>query len=198
MKFLSMFVMSLMCSIALAQHDHGGSVTNAKAAEIASHRIGRLVDTGKISESFLTNMQQFKVVALPHHNAGEPAFQVNVKQAANKEGKQSELKLVLDMKGKFLSHSVVSEVSNDSQVEWPDSPVSELVESVLHYVTEQTPAGIDIKPFNKDMRSLSVVQKKNFDGLVQAAMIFESGSSSKKLEVVLSSTGDVLNVALIQ
>lgn len=198
MKFLSAIMIFLTCSLAFAQHDHGGSVTNAKAAEIASHRVGRLVDTGKVAESFLTNMNQVTVVSLPHQNAGEPAFQVNVKQAPNSAGKQSDLKLVLDMKGKFLSHKIEAEVSGSAAAEWPESPVSELVETALHYVTEQNPTGIDMKPFNQSMKSMTVVQKKASDGSIQAAMLIESSSTSKKLEVTLSSSGAILNVSVAQ
>lgn len=196
MKFLSAILITFMTSLAFAQHDHGGAVTNAKAAEIASHRVGRLVDTGKVPESFLTNMSQITVSSLPHHNAGEPAFQINVKQAANSAGKQSDLKLLLDMKGKYLSHKVEAEVAGSISNEWPDSPVAELVETTLHYVTEQSPAGIDMKPFNQNMKSLTVIQKKASDGSVQAGMIIESSATSKKLEITLSSSGDILNIAV--
>ena len=196
MKFVFAILITLMTTLAYAQHDHGGAVTNAKAAEIASHRVGRLVDTGKVPESFLTNMSQITVTGLPHHTAGEPAFQVNVKQAANSAGKQSDLKLLLDMKGKFLSHKVEAEVSGTISADWPDSPVAELIETTLHYVTEQSPAGIDMKPFNQNMKSLMVVQKKAADGAVQAAMIIESSATTKKLEITLSSSGDILNITI--
>ena len=196
MKVLSVFFLTMFATLGFAQHDHGGSVTNAKAAEISSHRIGRLVDTGKISESFLLNMQQLDVVALPHNSAGVPAFQVNVKQNVGQDGKQSELKILLDMNGKFLSHVVLSEVET-TQIEWPDSPVSELIESLLHYVTEQNPAGINIKPFNEKMKSLKVSKKSNSDGTVQAIMTIESSVSTQTLEITLSSSGVVQNVGLI-
>lgn len=196
MKSLSALFLALVTTISFAQHDHGGSFTNAKAAEISSHRIGRLVDTGKISESFLLNMQQIDVVALPHSSASEPAYQVNVKQSPGQNGKLSELKILLDMKGKFLSHAVLSEVPT-VQIEWPDSPVAELIESVLHYVTEQNPAGINIKPFNEKMKSLKVSKKTNSDGTVQAVMTIESSATTQKLEIILSSSGEVQNVGLI-
>lgn len=198
MKFLSAIMISLMCSSAFAQHDHGGTVTNAKAAETASHRVGRLVDTGKVAESFLTNMNQITVVSLPHQNAGEPAFQVNVKQTPNSSGKQSDLKLLLDMKGKFLSHNIEAEVTGSAAVEWPDSPVSELVEAALHYITEQSPVGIDMKPFNQSMKSMTIVQKKASDGSIQASVLIDSTSTSKKLEIILSSSGAILNVSVAQ
>ena len=196
MKFLTLTFLSLFTTLGFAQHTHTGAVTNAKAAEIASHRIGRLVDTGKISESFLLNMQQFDVLAIDHDEANEPAFQINVKQNAGTDGKQSDLKIILDMKGKFLSHTVVSE-SVAAQVEWPDSPVAELVEEVLHYVTEQDPAGIDIKPFNQKLTSLRVSKKTKSDGTVQAVMTIESSAASKKLEITMSSKGVVQEVDLL-
>lgn len=196
MKFLSVLFLSLITTLSFAQHNHGGAVTQAKAAEIASHRIGRLVDTGKISESFLLNMQQFEVTPLQHTAENQPAFQVNIKQIAAADGKQSELKIVLDMKGKFLSHSVLSEAPAVT-IEWPDSPVAELVEEVLHYVTEQTPAGINIKPFNEKMKTLKVSQKKNSDGTIQAVMSLDSTTSTQKLEITLSSKGEIQNVGLV-
>lgn len=198
MKIFFAFLLSIISTIGLAQHDHSGSVTNAKAVEIASHRIGRLVDTGKISESFIMDMNQLDVKSLPHHGAGEPAFQINLKLVPNTEGKYSELEMILDMKGKFLSHKIVSEVTDGGQVEWPDAPVSELVESALHYLTEQSPAGLDLKPFNKDMKSMTISQSSNSDGTVEAVLIFETSSGSNKLEMSLSERGDVLNLAVIQ
>lgn len=141
-------------------------------------------------------MQQLDVVALPHNEPTDPAFQVNVKQAPSANGKQSDLKILLDMKGRFLSHKIVSDVAS-SEIEWPDSPVEELVETVLHYVTEQKPAGIDIKPFNEKMKTLKISQKTVSDGEKQAVVVIESSATSKKLEITLSISGDILNVALL-
>lgn len=185
--FFSFLILTLF-NFAYAQHD-GHTLTKAKIAHDASHRVGRLVDTGKLEDVFLKNMTSLEVQEIPHNQHTDPAFKVVVKAG------ESQTILTFDMMGKFLSNNLVNQLpSTDSPF---DMESNELLEAALHFTMEGTSSTVDLGAISKNLNVASLKQQKSDDGLVQPVVLLTT-SDSKTLQVVLSQKGDVVSYSLVQ
>lgn len=199
MKKLFSFILASSLSLSAFAHEgHEALQTNAKIAEIAAHRIGRLVDTRKIEESYVKNIGSIEVTNLPHSSKPtDPAFNVLVAQPSNDEGKSKEVVMSFDSAGKFISNKVLS-TQGSRTVSWPALDPLELIELSLHYVTEATNTTVDFTPFNKNMKKLTIKQKVAQDGSVQAVIVLSANIIAKQLEITMSAGGDILGYAIIE
>lgn len=199
MKKLLSLILASSISLSLFAHEgHEPSQTNAKIAEIAAHRVGRLVDTRKIEESYVKNISSIVVTNLPHSTKPtDPAFSVLVGQPSDEEGKSKEVVMSFDSAGKFISNKVLSTVGSRT-VSWPGLDPLELIEISLHFVTEATNTRVDITPFNKNLKKLSLKQKVAQDGTVQAIIVLTANNLDKQLEIIMSTGGDLIDYAIIE
>lgn len=191
-KALFLFFSLSLFNLALAQHD-GHALTNAKVAHDASHRVGKLVDTGKVDEMFLRNMTSLEVSAIPHTDHRDPAYKVAVSAGAG----NAQVLLKFDMSGKYLPPQLVSGESSAEENSW-DVDSSELLESALHWVMSATSPAIDLAPFNSQLSKATLKQQRNEDGTIQPVVLLSSSASQKVLQVVLTSKGDVISFSLVE
>lgn len=199
MKKFFLLILASSLSLSLFAHEgHESLQTNAKIAEIAAHRIGRLVDTRKIEDSFVKNITSIEVTNLSHSaKPTDPAFNVLVSQPSNEEGKSKEVLMSFDSAGKFISNKILS-TQGSRTISWPGLDPLELIEISLHFVTEATNTSVDITPFNKNLKKLILKQKVSEDGSVLAVIILSASNLNKQLEITLSVGGDLLNYAIIE
>lgn len=191
-KALFLFLTFSLFNLAFAQHDDH-ALTNAKVGHDASHRVGKLVDTGKIDEMYLKNMTSIEVKAIPHTNHKDPAFSAVISAGIG----DAQVLLKFDMAGKFLPpHQVVGQ-SEVSENPW-DVDSAELLEAALHWVMGATSPTINLAPFNKELSKASLKQQKSEDGTIQPVVLLSSEASSKVLQVVLSSKGDIISFSLVE
>ena len=192
MKQVLFFILSLsVLNFAFAQHT-GHSLTNSKIAHDASHRIGRLVDTGKIDELFLKNMSSIAIKVLTEGTSTAPAYSVTV--AAGTTGSQTIL--TFDNKGKFLANKVVKQTSAE-EIPW-DVNSNEILESAIHYLMETDIPNLDTKAFNMELTSALLKQQKNEDGSVDPLVILSSTSTKKSIQMKLNSKGEFISYSIIE
>ncbi len=177
-------------NISFAQHDHT-DMSNAKLAHDASHRIGRLVDTGRMDESYVSNMSSLEVVALPHTDHTGPAFRVIA--AVGTGANQAEL--IFDMSGKFLSSKVLAQAPVEAS-QWTETAGSELIEAALHSVMDSTSA--EVMAFAPTLSKISLKKNIKEDGSVEAVILITASSSTKTLQLILSTAGDILSTSILQ
>ena len=189
MKGLILSIVGLMfLNVGFAQHD-GHALTHAKLAHEASHRIGKLVDTGKLDEIFVLHMSSLEVTPLDHTDHNGPAFRIT---AAAGSG-ANKVELAFNMSGKYLSHKIVGR-GDDEVSPWTSSPGSEIIESALHFTMEA--AGMD--SFTKDLKKVSLSQKTSESGVIQAVVKLSSSSTAKILEIDLDMNGKVLGHSIVE
>lgn len=193
MKFVFLAFLSLgLFNLAFAQHDHGAGVTPSKLLHDASHRIGKLVDTGKIDENYVSNLSSLEIVELDHTDHAAAAFKVIavVGSGANK------LELNFDMKGKFLAPHKITSKGDFEPSPWSVKPGSELMESAMHFVMEATGTPVDLSPYMTGLKIISLKQKSD-DGGVTAVVTIASTKTPKKLEMILTPKGDIKTYSLV-
>lgn len=168
-------------------HDHGshGGVTSAKVAELALHRVGKLVDLKKIDASFVTHFHAVQVTVLPKGEASGAAYKALVYQAPN-GGNHASVEILMDQAGKALSHQVNGSASAGA-AQWPSKDPLSIAENALHFVLDQ--AGNEaLKPFRASLVEMNLTA---VDGVAKA--VIKSSETSKVLVVSLSLSGAVIN-----
>jgi hypothetical protein len=190
MKLALSALLLTFLNISFAQHDHM-DLTNAKLAHDASHRIGRLVDTGRMDESFVSNMSALEVVALPHTDHTGPAFKViaTVGSGAN------QAELIFDMSGNFLTSKVTAQGPAETSP-WTETAGSEIIEAALHSVMDTTDA--NIAAFGATLSKVSLKKMTKDDGSVEAVVLITASSTTKTLQITLSTAGAVLSTSILQ
>lgn len=191
-KALLLFLTLSLFNFAFAQHD-GHSLTNAKVAHDASHRVGKLVDTGKIDEMFLKNMASIEVKNLPHTNPSAPMYNVIISAGAG----NAQVLLNFDMAGKFLPPQIVSGQSSAEENTW-EVDSAELLEAALHWVMDASSPGVDFTQFNMKLAKATLKQQKNDDGSIQPVVQLSSDSSQKVLQVVLTTKGEFVSYSIVE
>lgn len=178
----------LFLNVGFAQHD-GHALTHAKLTHDASHRVGKLVDTGKLDEIFVTHMSSLEITPLDHTDHNGPAFKVTASAGSG----VNKTELTFNMSGKFLTNKIVGR--GDAEVSpWTSASGAEIIESALHYTMETS--GMD--SFTKDLRKAALSQKTSESGVVQAVVKLSSSSTVKVLEVNLDVNAKVLGHSIVE
>lgn len=172
---------------AFADGDHSGhgGVSVAKAAELALHRVGKLVDLKKIDASFVSQFHAVQITTLPMGHESGAAYQAFVYQAPN-AGQHAKVELLLDMAGKTLSHKVVGTPSSGA-TQWTGKDPLTLGELAFHYVLDNA-TNATVKPFNDALTELNLTASGG-----HAIATFKSSQSTKVLVVHLTLDGKIVN-----
>lgn len=189
MKILLSLFTLMFLNISFAQH-HGSGVTPGKLAHDASHRVGKLVDTGKIDETFIQNMSSLEIFELDHTDMSAPAFKVVVTAGTG----VNQLAVFFDMKGKYLKNQILAQGPVEASP-WNVKAGSELIEAALHVVTE----GKDPKvlPFTNGLKSAAIAVRETEQGIV-AAVTVKSTATAASLELIVSLDGAVQSFKVIE
>ncbi len=187
----------LVMLIAGASTAWAEAVTISKAAELACHRIERLVTLKKIDESYLTNFGTMAVTAQKQNQPTDPAFKVMVSLYPGADSKSAQLEILMDNQGKTLSFNVVQGPASINAPKWQDKDAVTLVENSLHYVLEGwqilNPA---VKPFYTDLKSLRLSQVTDASGQLVSKVEFLSNSVATTLEVYLKMDGNFISAQI--
>ncbi len=161
------YIFFVMGSVGLTAHikfAYGG-VTNAKAAELALHRVERLVILKKIEEGFQYKVKSFTLELVPHQNEEEPSFKATLFQYPPKDPNQKPkaVTIRLDEEGKPIKEPpfVEGDGEADGAPQWPDKDPVTLAESALHYVLEGSVTKPELGPYHEGITEFTVTQEIN-------------------------------------
>ncbi len=180
-KVIAMTV--LMSSQVWAHGGSHGEITLAKASELALHRVGKLVDLKRIEPNFVNKFYAVQIVALPDGPAGSPSFKVLAHQAPGADGTRMTVEIILDEKGKALSHKVNAGASSAAP-DWPRKDPLTISENAFHYLLDNGTG--NLKPFAEASTEMTLSAGKDSNGNTVAKAIFKSSQTNQKLEVTLS------------
>lgn len=181
--------------MATAQPAAAAPVSKSTAAELAVHRIERLVSLRRIDESFMARFKALTLEALPNGGAGVPTFKASASQEADQGRTPIMLELVLDEAGKTLSHTVKDGQAATDPVQWPDKDAVTLIELALHHV-DHLATQAQYTPYSRDFASIEI-SPANVGGRDVAEISVRSSSTARKLKIELSLSGDVLSTLIV-
>lgn len=168
---------------------HGDGKTNAGAAELAVHRVDRLVDLNKIDASFQSNAQNMKVETIAHQHDDEPSFKVTLYQAPGADGSQKGVEIVLNENGKALSFRQIAGSDAVNVPAWGSLTATTLIENSLHYVLNNAEKKPELMPFFENMSSLKLSPGTNSSGTSVAVVEIKATANDGVLRIKLKLDG---------
>lgn len=182
----------LTALMALAPLAAFAQVTPAKVAELAAHRIDRLVTLGKIDAAFSTRVEKIEVMAA---GPAPVAFKSVISQTQPAQGAPIQLEILFDAAGKPLSFKVVAGGVAGPDPKWTGKGPVSLFENSLHEVLENADDA-EIAPFNTGLTSVTLV-KGTFNGMEMSRAQVISSATTKKLNVYLMLDGSFMSSEII-
>lgn len=168
------------------------AIAQARAAELSSHRIERLVNLKKIDSSFISKLHSIEIQKLTQNQVSDPAFLSTVSQYAGADGTKNQVELFMDDQGKTLSFNVKAGSSSANSPVWPDKDPSTLVENGLHFVLEHNVEKPELKPFFDSLITMNL-SKGTKDNQNVAIVTITSKDTQNTLNVYLQLDGTFLS-----
>lgn len=190
MKKVALLTMLVLGS--QANYAQAANIALAKAAELAVHRVERLVTLKKIEEPFLGKFQSIEIEGLKQVKPTDPAFKATASQVPGPDGKQSKVEILLDGAGKALSHTVKAGTEATTAPRWPEKDAVTLTENAMHVVLDGK-NDPKFKPYFDGFQSLEITQDRDAAGLTIARTRMKAKDSRKVLEVLLKTDGTVIS-----
>ncbi len=160
------------------------AVSNSTAAELACHRIERLILLKKANPGFQNLIQSVSVEALPPAGPGKPAFKTTTIQQADPGKRGPELEIILDEKGRALTANEFPGTAAQAPFKWPKLDPLTLLEKALHYI-EDNSKKTEVTPFSAKLRSISI-KPGSVNGTAVAKVEVTSFDSPQKLVLTVS------------
>lgn len=165
-------------------------VSQAKAAELALHRVERLVILKKIEESFLFQPLRLNLVRLDPQTESDPVFRATLEQFPAIDGTQKNLVLLMNGEGKTLSHVVNSGGEAQGAPQWPDIDPVTLLENALHYILDFSSVQPELTAFDARLSSLVISQSVSDSTGVIAVIDVRAQSHETILRIRIRPNGD--------
>jgi len=181
-------------SLAMSSSAAFAAVTRAKAAELAGHRIGRMVDTNVIEENYVTRLHKLEISTLTGSGPTEPAFRLVASQAPPAAGNAHSVELLLNDAGRALADNETRGQDSANAPDWQSTDPLSLIETALHWVTDSRETAI--QPFKTGTASVAIEQV-NVGGNIIGRVTITSVSSSKNLEIDIALEREVLGFRLV-
>lgn len=164
-------------------------------AELALHRIEKLVQLNRIEAAYISNFQNISVEALTQVNPNDPAFKSVVSQTeANEQDAPPRVNLLHKSDGKVLSHTVAAGVPG-AALTWPNKDPLTISEAALHYIEEHSQHQAPLLVFDVGFKDLTVGQDTR-NGVLVAIVNVTSNNSNQYAEFVVGMDGVVQSWSL--
>ncbi|MEK7790604.1 MAG: hypothetical protein AAB309_03150 [Deltaproteobacteria bacterium] len=162
------------------------NVSNAKAAELALHRIDRLVAQNKIDKDYLLKLRDLKLSIVPQESPDNPLlpkFGIMAETYAAKDGTKKRLEIWMNAKGKVLDYKPLPGGEPDGAPTWPDTDPVTLAENALHRILDNVSVVPSLVPFFNSLIEFTI-----------SPLIDETGSLLAQIDALSSEGQNILRV----
>lgn len=192
MKTLLVALALTLTSLTVFAHD-GGKISLAKAAELAAHRIDRLVALNKIDAGFLKKLDMVEAMAVV--NADPVAYRAVVSQTMPTTGTPLQVEILSDHDGKPLSFKLLTGGTAGADPQWPDKDAGSLIENGMHYVLENNTTPM-VAPYFNGFTSLRLA-KGTLGAQTVATLVLKSSTQAQKLNIYLKLDGTFISAEVV-
>lgn len=172
------------------------TLTPLKAAELACHRLDRLVVLKKVEKTYVSKFQKLSLELLPSNDPSGAQFQVTTSQTTPAQGSPLSLTLFIDQTGKVLKHQVNEGGNAGPNVEWTGKDPVSLVEAGLHFVLDGHHSNHQLHPFAENFSYLTIDQKTSASSTV-AELVLNSNTTTARLVLTLDLNGKLLKSEVV-
>lgn len=131
MKINQKYLIALLLTV-VASTVFADGASNAKAAELALHRIERLIILKKIPATFETNLSEVSATKLTQAQPTDPAFEAEISQIISQDGTQQKVQVFMDTNGRALSFTQTTGGEALNPPKWPVTDSVTFLEYSLH------------------------------------------------------------------
>lgn len=165
---MKIIIASLVTLLGAINFAHAQSVPTATAAELALHRIEKLVTLNKIAPEYQSNFAQITVEVLVPTKPTDPAYRAVLSQNPGTDGLSDMVELLQDSNGKAVSNKAMVHTNSPKLVSWPQKDPVTLSELALHYLEDQyqSPNDNSKEVFIESLSSLSITQASQGGSLI--------------------------------
>jgi hypothetical protein len=151
------------------------TIATARIAELAAHRIDRLVSLGKIDASFNTNTEKIEITTT---ESAPVAFKALVSQTKPTQGEPLQLEILFDAAAKPLSYQVIAGGVAGADPQWTGVNAVSLFEESLHEVLENAD-NAQFAPFYTNLTSVTLTRELLNESPVARAQVISKETVSK-------------------
>lgn len=187
-------ILAAQVAVALNTSAAFAAVTRAKAAELAGHRIGRMVDTNAIEDNYVSRFHKLEITALTSNGPTDPAFRVVASQVPPATGSAHSVELLMSDSGRTLDDNETRGQDSANVPNWQSTDPLSLTEGVLHFVTDSREASV--QPFKTGTATVTIEQVQA-NGNTIGRVTISSVNSAKLLEVDIALDNEVLGFRLV-
>lgn len=170
------------------------AVTTAKVAELALHRIERLVSLKKIDATFVNKFEKVEVVAV--QNQAPVRFKASVSQNKPSSGTPLQVELTFDENGKSLAYQLVPGGVAGPNISWTGKDPLTLGEGAFHAYLEHLDHYPELVPFSTGFVRLTIIQGE-LNGAIVARALIDSKETKDKLIIFQKLDGDLISREII-
>lgn len=164
-------------------------ITNVTAAELAMHRVEKLVQLKKIEADFETKVKGFILTNYNPGNTTDPYFKAALYQYPAQDGTSKAVEIYLDHMGKALSFNVVAGGAASGYPTWTGKDPVTLIETALHFIENNADSMKELAPYRDELRSFYIVPAKDANNKDVALIGVAIDSSTKVLKILVNLDG---------
>lgn len=166
-------------------------IANGNAAELAAHRIEKLVLLKKVPAAFQNQFLGLEVKQITPGGPNRPSFEVIASQEVDEGKVANKISVILDENGKALSHNLIAGTAPTSPTAWKGKDPLTLTELAVHHI-EHMMSDAKLPPFYKGMKAIRLSQVQHGTHTM-VVVEFLSDLVPEKLEMMLESDGDLIS-----
>lgn len=181
-------------------HDHSEpqGLSSAKAAELALHRIEKLVFLKKIESSFQTKFIQLNLEVLVQKLPSDPLFKAVASQPMAADGTQKKVEIILDAQGRTLQTYITKASEAETVPNLADKDPLTIAELSLHFLIDNVESKPELDVFADKLLSLSLAQVSTPEGKVQVFTEIKTAGVKETLLIRSNSQGEVESFELVK
>lgn len=143
-----------------------------------------------IDPNYQNKISNLSIEILSHENEEEPSFKATVYQHKSEDGSQKAVEIILDAEGRPLSYQEINGGVPLNAPIWPDKDPTTLSENALHYILEGAVTNPNLKLYNEQLKSFSLIQGTNAKEEMVAIVDFMAEGEAKILRVLMKLNGE--------
>jgi len=196
-KVLSAALIGLLSITTLSFNAGAETITALKAAELACHRLDRLVLQKKIDKTYVSKFQKLTVLPLKDDPSGAAFSAIAYQNAPIVAGSLPfSVTIQLDASGMVLKYAINPEGVEGVDINWTGKDPVSLTEAGLHYIFDNQNTAIELKPFVTHFQSL-ILEQKTVNGNTTAELKLSNDLDNSKLILTLDLNGKILNKEVV-
>lgn len=171
-------------------------VENGSAAELAAHRLERLVLQKKLPVEFQTQFLGLEVNTVAPGGPNAPTFEVVASQDVDAGKPANKVILNLDETGRMLSYNSLAGSTPSAPLKWTGKDPLTLAELSLHHL-EHLKGDKTVLPFYSDLKALRLSQMQH-GSMVMPVVEMVSSATANKLILNMDSEGKLVSFVVAQ